>query len=150
MTQEELQKYWDASLIHAWRRFISVKGAMSQFTKGTGMMLHECDLLRVPPKGLPWTVDTRYFVATYLPKISERLFNYGPEHDIMLLRRLQSSKYDTRAPKSFLDPARAAEASRSRNDKKVLECERAFTVNRNRSTDWGVTKAPGYRIRRAR
>lgn len=57
MTQEELQKYWDASLIHAWRRFISVKGAMSQFTKGTGMMLHECDLLRVPPKGLPWTVD---------------------------------------------------------------------------------------------
>lgn len=148
MTEE--QKCWDAALIKIWRTQGTIHDAMSLFTALTGKLTDQCDppLKRVPRNGMPFKIGIRVFVATYLPKINDRLWDQPPDKDVLLLRKLQTSNYDTL--KSV--PISAGEAE-LRKVKRSTHANNAISVlnihkysERNNATDWNVSKGP-YRLK---
>jgi len=146
-----LQEYWDACLIRAWRRQLSLLDAMSMFYSITGKRIDECELLRTPFQNIPWTTGVRVFTASYLPKVSDRLWDQDPEKDIALLRKLQTSKYTTEktAYRTNADRDLANERARNRRNKQVVELSLTKAINKNSATDWNVTKgAAKIRVRR--
>lgn len=146
-----LQEYWDACLIRAWRRQLSLMDAMSMFLSLTGKRTDECDLLRTPLKNTPWTTGVRVFTASYLPKISDRLWGQEPDKDITLLHKLQKSKYTTEktAYRTNADRDLANEQARNRRNKQVVELSLTKAINKNSATDWNVTKgAAKIRVRK--
>ena len=139
------QEYWDACLIKTWRKADTVKGTFVLFKSVTGKRTDECDppLIRLPPPNFPWSVGVRVFVAEYLSKISERLWNQPPEKDVLLLRKLKDSKYDTSKSKETI-PDRELNNERSmlyRNRKRVAMSTLEVS-NRSQSTDWSIVKGP--------
>jgi hypothetical protein len=144
------QKNWDAAVISTWRRAGSVQDAVLLFRDLSGKQLTDCDppLKRVPPMGYPWKIGIRVFVANHLSKISKRLWEQTPDKDILLLRKLETSSYDTEKD-MINDLNLARERSQdSRNRKKVAMSELEYS-NRNQATDWGVNKGSA-RIRRSK
>jgi len=145
------QEYWDACLIRAWRHQMNLMGAMRMFLSITGKRIDECELLRVPANNIPWNVGVRVFTASYLPKISDRLWDQEPEKDVALLRKLQKSKYNTEKTQyrtnADRDLANAQASNRRNREKNELSLHEA--INRNSATDWNVTKgAAKIRVRR--
>jgi hypothetical protein len=144
------QKNWDAAVIRTWRRSGSVQDAILLFRDLSGKQTADCDppLKRLPPNGFLWKVGIRVFVANHLSKISKRLWEQTPDKDILLLRKLETSSYDTEADIiNDLDLAR--ERSQDyRNRKKVAMSSLEYS-NRNQATNWGVTKGAA-RIRMKR
>ena len=146
-----LQEYWDACLIRAWRRQLSLLDAMSMFLSLTGKRIDECELLRTPFQNIPWTTGVRVFTASYLPKVSDRLWDQEPEKDIALLRKLQKSKYNTEKTPYRTNADRDLRNEQAKN-KRNRE-KNAYSLNetrsRNAATDWNVTKgAAKIRVRR--
>lgn len=137
-----LQEYWDACLIRAWRNHMKVVDAMSMFYSITGKRLNECDLLRIPKEGLPWTTGARIFAAYYLPKINDRLWEQEPEKDVALLRKLSQSKYNTeKTPyRTNADKELANAKAKIRKDRQKKEYSTRAVADRNSATDWNVTK----------
>ena len=97
---------------------------------------------------MPFKIGIRVFVASYLPKINDRLWNQPPDKDVLLLRKLQTSNYDTL--KSV--PISAGEAE-LRKVKRSTHANNAISVlnihkysERNNATDWNVSKGP-YRLK---
>lgn len=143
------QKNWDAAVISTWRRAGSIQDAMILFKAITGKQTDQCDppLRRVPPLNFPWKVGVRVFVAKSLSKISKRLWEQTPDKDILLLRKLETSTYDTEK-----DEIRDRELDNERgqyvrNRKKVAMSTLEHS-NRNQATDWGVNKGPSNIKRR--
>ena len=91
------QKNWDAAVISTWRRAGSVMDAMILFKALSGKQTDQCDppLKRLPLVNYPWKIGIRIFVANHLSKISKRLWEQTPDKDILLLRKLETSSYDT-------------------------------------------------------
>jgi hypothetical protein len=85
----------------------------------------------------------RIFMANHLEKISNRLFDQPPEKDVLLLQKLKDSKYTT-ADKTTLgkdNELQNAALQHKRNNTRTKFLKQAFGFdNRNRSTDWNVTK----------
>jgi hypothetical protein len=135
------QKNWDASVIRTWRRAGSVQDAILLFRDLSGKQTDQCDppLKRLPPTHFPWKIGIRIFVANHLSKISKRLWEQTPDKDILLLRKLETSSYDTE--KDIIDDLDLArERSQDfRNRKKVAMSTLEYS-NRNQATNWGVTK----------
>jgi len=151
MGMNTLQEYWDACLIRSWRRQLCLLDAMSMFLSLTGKRIDECELLRTPLQNIPWTTGVRVFTASYLPKVSDRLWDQEPEKDITLLRKLQKSKYTTeKTPyRTNADRDLANEQSRNRRNKQVVELSLTKALNKNSATDWNVTKgAAKIRVRK--
>jgi hypothetical protein len=137
------QKNWDASVISTWRRAGSVQDAMILFKSLTGKQTDQCDppLKRLPSVSYPWKIGIRVFVANSLSKISKRLWEQTPDKDILLLRKLETSSYDTEKDViSDLDLQRER-GQDYRNRKKVAMSVLEYS-NRNQATNWGVTKGP--------
>ena len=137
-------EYWDACLIKTWRNSGSLLDAMQMFTSLTGKKMYEIDppLLRLPNEGAPWKLPVRAYMAAYLEKISNRLWEQPPEKDVLLLKKLQTSKYTTTTQNTVRDyemeaEKRAYNSNRKRNAMSALE-----KSNRNQATNWGVTKGP--------
>jgi hypothetical protein len=66
----------------------------------------------------------------------------SPEKDVLLLKKLQTSKYTTTTQNTVRDDEMEAEkraynSNRKRNAMSALE-----RSNRNQATNWGVTKGP--------
>ena len=144
------QKNWDAAVISTWRRAGSVQDAVLLFRDLSGKQLTDCDppLKRTPPNSYPWKIGIRVFVANYLSKISKRLWDQTPDKDILLLRKLETSSYDTeKGIINDLDLAKERQQD-NRNRKKVAMSALEYS-NRNQSTDWNVTKGPS-RVRMKR
>lgn len=144
------QEYWDAILIRTWRQFGTVRDAVVMFNATVGRQATECDLLRFPNPGAPWSMGVRVFVAEFLPKISTWLWEHPPEQDVNLLRGLKDSKYTTltcaieKGGKELNDVRRAVSA-----DHKRMLVGHAAYLNRNDATDWNKTKG-AVKSRRAR
>jgi hypothetical protein len=138
------QEYWDACLIRAWRQQMNLMGAMRMFLSITGKRIDECELLRVPADNIPWNVGVRVFTASYLPKISDRLWDQEPEKDVALLRKLQKSKYNTEKTQYRTNADRDLANEQAKN-KRNRE-KNAYTTHEisesNSATDWNVTKGP--------
>lgn len=137
------QEYWDASLIRTWRNAGTVMDAirMYQSITKTDFVNDVPSLKRVPKLGYPWKMGIRTFVASYLSKISNRLWDQPQEKDVLLLRKLKTSSYDTdvsATPDSELQKEQRA----SKVNNKKMEFANAKYKQRNSSTDWNVNKGP--------
>lgn len=136
------QKYWDAALIKMWRKNGTVWDAASLFTALTGKRLADFDppLKRVPRAGAPFKMQVRFFVASYLPKLSDRLLAQDdPQKDVLLLRKLETSPYDT-LKAGLRDNELERERQRFKKNKKVLELNIKLYGARNDATNWNVVK----------
>lgn len=143
------QKNWDAAVIKTWRNAGSLLDAMILFKAISGKQADQCDppLKRMPPLNYPWKIGIRVFVANSLSKISKRLWEQTPDKDILLLRKLETSSYDTEKDViSDLDLQRER-GQDYRNRKKVAMSTLEYS-NRNQATNWGVTKGPSNIKRR--
>lgn len=148
------QEYWDACLIKTWRNAGTVEDVFSMFSSVTKTLVSEHELLRAPPKVLHPKIGIRVFVARYLPKISDWLWDKPKEKDVELLKKLSKSKYDT-LDAQFLteaDKKLTREQQRLRRNRLKVAMNTIERNNRNQATNWGVTKAPqskmGGRTRR--
>ena len=136
------QKNWDAALIKTWRLVGNVGDVYVLFKALSGKRSDECDppLKRMPPKGFPWKIGVRVFVANHLSKISNRLWDQPQEKDILLLRKLETSSYDTETQKMHADSALESQQHYFRQNKKRRELTTTNISNRNNNTNWSVNK----------
>lgn len=139
------QEYWDACLIKTWRNNGKLIDAYSMFKSITGRTVfgREEPLLRTPKENVPFKLSIRPYVAQHLEKISRRLWDYSPEHDIALLKKLQTSKYTTTNTQTNPDREMTNARNQHKDDKKRLAIFSIQKSVRNQATDWGVTKATG-------
>ena len=139
------QEYWDACLIKTWRNDGKLEDAYKMFTSVTGRFVFDREepLLRTPRLNVPWKLSIRPYVAQHLEKISRRLWDYAPEHDVALLKKLQTSKYDTTKQATDPDKEMNNARNRDRNDRRRLAMNSLQHSVRNQATDWGVTKPTG-------
>ena len=135
------QEVWDACLIRTWRNAGTVLDAVQMYKSMTQIDIHEQDLLRKPKIGYPYKTGIRVFVAAFLPKISERLWNQQPEKDIDLFRALKTSKYTTQEKALRMDKEFTNLDKQIRRNTDQIKVENHFYKNRNRETDWNVTKS---------
>lgn len=144
------QKNWDAAVISTWRRAGSVMDAMVLFTAISGKNVLDCEppLKRTPPVPYPWKIGIRVFVANHLSKISKRLWDQTPDKDILLLRKLETSSYDTEKD-IITDLALERERGQGKRNRKKVSMSGIEYSNRNQATDWNVTKSPS-RVRMKR
>ena len=144
------QEYWDACLIRTWRKHGTLQDVFSLFLSVTGQKATEVGVLRIPNKGIPWSMDVRIFVAEYLPKINDWLWDKPPEKDVVLLKKLSASKYNTldKAFKTNMEKELQKEQTNIILNRKIRTLTTIRISERNQATDWGVTK--GGRLRRAR
>jgi hypothetical protein len=145
------QEYWDACLIKTWRNDGQLIDAMQMFTSMTGKKTNEIDppLLRLPNEGAPWKLYVRAYMAAHLEKISARLWEQPPEKDVLLLKKLQTSKYTTSKQNTDRDTEMEAEIRRLRTNQKRNGMSTLANSNSNQATDWGVTKGSAkVRIKR--
>ena len=144
------QKNWDAALIKTWRNAGSVFDAMVLFKAISGKKVEDIEppLKRIPPTPYPWRIGIRIFVANHLSKISKRLWEQDPSKDILLLRKLETSPYDTE--KEFVhDKELNNEREQYVRNRKKIAMSTLAVSNQGYDTDWNVTKGPS-RIRRVR
>ena len=136
------QEYWDACLIKTWRNDGRLLDAMQMFTSMTGKRTDEIDppLLRLPNGGVPWKLYVRAYMAAHLEKISKRLWEQSPEKDVLLLKKLQTSKYTTSTQNTDRDNEMEAEIRRLRTNRLRVGMSTLANSNINQATDWGVTK----------
>lgn len=144
MTQEEMQKYWDACLIRQWRKAGTVGSVFTMFKSIVGHSPQPGELLRIPI--LPPRVGVRVYVDSYLPKLSVLLWKAPPEKDVEILNKLTKSKYEkdkrpsTNGEKEMLN----ARQRHIRSAKKVAFNKESYE-NRNHETDWGVVNSSKVR-----
>ena len=149
------QEYWDACLIKTWRQHGSFVDAVRMFKSITGIDLmvdyKPRVILRTPIKFFPAHSGMRIFVAQYLPKISDRLFDQPPEKDVLLLRKLATSKYDCeeKAYTTANESEQSKVKSQLRRNRLKMGISTQHVSNRNHNTDWNVTKGPA-KIRKKR
>lgn len=138
------QEYWDACMIRTWRNMGTIHDVFSMFYSVTGKKTEEFELKRKPPKGLPSGMQIRIFTARFLPKINDWLWDKTPEKDVLLLKKLSVSKYDTleTAFRSNADKEMSKEIQRINTNRKRMGMRTLDYNNRNQATDWGVTKGP--------
>ena len=136
------QKNWDAALIKTWRLAGCIGDVYALFSAIAGKRTDECDppLKRMPHPGIPWKVGVRVFVADHLSKISNRLWDQPPEKDILLLRKLETSAYDTEKERMHADSALNAEKRQLKNNRERRSLTTSRISSRNQATDWNVVK----------
>ena len=132
----ELQKTWDACLIRCWRQNLTVLDALMMFKSIAGS--YPENLLRIPKKGFPAKINVRVFVDTYLNKISTRLWAQSQDKDVLLLRKLQESKYDTQyASNNVLNDIKN-ESQKAKKNVSKISLDKWKYDNRNHATDWNT------------
>ena len=136
------QEYWDACLIKTWRNNGQLLDAMQMFTSMTGKKTDEIDppLLRLPSAGVPWKLYARAYMASHLEKISARLWEQPPEKDVLLLRKLQTSKYTTSTQDTNRDKEMTNERQRYRTNRLRVGMSTLANNIRNSATDWNTVK----------
>jgi hypothetical protein len=147
------QEYWDACLIKTWRNYGSYLEAVNMFESITGINLLDehanRTILRTPKKFFPHHSGIRIFVAQFLPKISDRLFDQPPEKDVLLLKKLSTSKYDVeeKAYTNQFDNQHKNQARSQRINQLKVGMSTQSVSSRNQATDWNVVKGSA-KIRR--
>ena len=136
------QEYWDACLIKTWRNDGKIVDAYGMFKSITGETVfnREPPLLRTPKENVPTKIRVRVYAAQYLEKISKRLWEQKPDKDVLLLKKLQTSKYDTTEQKTQLDRELNNAQNQHKADKKRVAMNALQYSVRNQKTDWRVTK----------
>jgi hypothetical protein len=136
------QEYWDVCLIKTWREHKQVFDAVKMFKSITGKEFFEYDppLKRTPRLGMPWQVSVRHFVAHFLPKISERLWEQPPERDVALLRKLTTSEYTTLKSSLPVDGERNSARKETKSNLAKVKLANTLYGARNDATNGSVVK----------
>lgn len=136
------QKMWDACFIKAWRENKTIFELYDLFKMITGDDAKEIpELVRVPNNGFPWKFKLRVFAATYMKNISDRLWAVGPEKDVDLLNKLQTTKKGVH--KAFYSTSLGSlksESAATKRNNRIANFDSMKYSGRNRDTDWSVTK----------
>ena len=142
------QEYWDACLIKTWRNAGTLLDAITMFKSITNKNIKEIEpkLKRIPQEGYPYKIQIRVFVADHLSKISKRLWEQAPEKDVLLLRKLKDSKFDTEND-VINDNNLKAEQQRLSVNKLRVGISTLSVSNANHDTNWNVTKSNVQRRR---
>lgn len=135
-TKSQQQKYYDALLIRGWRLFQNVVDVDSSFHSIFGLYPQQAGLLRTAGYN---KMGVRHFVASYLPKINDRLLSQAPEKDVLLLRKLETSSYTT-LKAAIEDKEVKAEARTLKRRRISIGFETLKAATRNHDTDWNVVK----------
>ena len=137
------QEYWDACLIKTWRSYGNLHDALSMYYSITHTKIadHDPQLLRIPRPTMPRKIGMRNFVASYLPKVSNWLWDHGPDQDVVLLKKLSTSKCDTLAAACNPDTELAQEQRKVRLNRQRLELVNTNVHNRNDDTNWNKVKS---------
>ena len=140
MTQEEMQKYWDACLIRQWRRVGTVGSVFTMFKSIVGHYPKSGELLRIPP--MHRKVGIRVYVDCYLPKLNDLLWKVPPDKDVEILNKLTKSKYDNdKHPSTNGEKEMRNARQRLKRSEKKIDFKNETYENRNHDTDWGVVKS---------
>lgn len=152
----DMQRAWDTSVITAWREDGTIWNAIFKWEELTGKRFsdHLQELRRAPRSGLPWKMRVRVFVAEYLPKISNRLWDQSPARDEPLINKLQTSSYTTverptHANDDFLQELKQEQRA-IKKSLAIYTLENENYHKRNHATDWNVTKASRRHTRAVR
>lgn len=142
------QLSWDRFLIEGWRKDYKLAWAVHRWQEENNKPIDMDSLLRTPRKNFPLNIRIRIFIANFLPKINDRLWDQPVERDEPLIAKLQTTKYDTlnTVIKTEEDRERARE-----NNHKYREMRTYTTLKmseRNAATDWNTVK--GGKTRRIR
>ncbi len=142
MSPAQLQEYWDACLILGWRKFSSYGDVKKQWEAITGETLeeHAAALKRNPKEFFPHKTGIRVFVGTQLTKINERLLSQTPDKDVALLKKLQTSSYDTEKRQDPMNAHLATLHKQLKRNRLRSGFETNKVASRNHDTDWYVTK----------
>ena len=146
MSIEELQKYWDACLIRCWRRDLYLSHAVKLFKLYSGKFPWEVDLLRIPPDRHYWKKPTRGFVARFMPKLSDWLFDHPQEQDLELLNKITATKYT--AVDTGVRRDKETRAAKYRMEKDIQRINVVVNLLHNGNREWNVTKTVNKRDRR--
>jgi hypothetical protein len=79
-------------------------------------------------------------MAAHLEKISARLWEQPPEKDVLLLRKLQTSKYDTTKQDTNRDKEMTNERERYRTNRLRVGMSTLANSIINSATDWNTVK----------
>ena len=136
------QEYWDACLIKTWRNDGKLIDAYQMFYSITGETVfnREPPLLRTPKENVTKKLAMRVYAAQFLEKISKRLWEQKPDKDVLLLKKLQTSKYTTSQDKTNLDKELINVRAQHIADRKRVAMNHLQYQVRNQKTDWRVTK----------
>lgn len=137
----DLQSTWDSCLLIAWRKSLNVGQLFNYFESVTKQRAEDLDLLRKPKQGFPYKIGVRKFVADYLEKISNRMFEQPPEKDILLLRKLKTSCYTTTQDSTLVkEKDRVNAIKQTKRNEMKIQLDSHNYGNRNHKTDWKVVK----------
>lgn len=89
---------------------------------------------------MPFRIKVRVFVSSYLPKISDWLWRQGPDKDVLLLRKLETSAYDTATTNINRDLELIDAQKNVKEDRERIKLNNTQYINRNNATDWNVVK----------
>lgn len=140
MTKEEMQLIWDKALVEGWRRDFLIAAVLYRFEEQVGKKVFDCDLLRVPPLGMPFKISIRVFAAERLEKISKRLWDQPVERDDALINKLQTSKYTTSTTSTNPDNELKKARKEVRLNRDKIRVHAKKIAMRNHGTDWNVVK----------
>lgn len=143
------QEYWDACLIKTWRSHGTLLDVIQMFKSIVGKDIWEVDppLLRIPRIGVPWGIGVRVYMAAHLEKISARLWEQQPEKDVLMLKKLQTSKYDTTVQNTVIDNEMEVQRQRLYTNRKRIGMSTLAVSNQNSDTDWNKTKGARSKTR---
>ena len=139
------QEYWDMALVKAWRAEQTIGDAIKLFESITGLKLADIQprLLRTPVGYVKFKMGTRAYVSAYLMDINDWFWSCAPGKEVELFKRITASKRDvSRAFQSNGDKEKESTRKHLVKDaKRNKAVGQALSFgNRNRSTDWNVTK----------
>lgn len=140
MTKQQLQEYWDYCLIHFWREFGMLSDACARFKAITGMWPEEAEILRTPVAGTKFKQQLRPWVHKHLPKLDAKLHATDRSKDAETLKNLTASSYQATQKTFIRDHEQERLRSSTRRNKVKVELNTTHAANRNRKTDWDVTK----------
>ena len=141
------QEYWDACLIKVWRNIGTFTDARVMFHSITKTWPDECEppLLRYPTQYIPRGMQVKYFVAHYLPKMSDWLWSHTPDKDVELLRAISKSKYTVTKERLKSDDERERKNiyRKGVKDRALREFRTTMISRANEDSDGNVVKPAG-------
>jgi hypothetical protein len=133
------QKYWDAMIIRAWNKFESCAHLTIAAKLEFGKYPHELGLKR----SKSCFGGVRAWVATYMPQLSQKLWDVPKEKQVELLRWLQTTdidvgKPDKKATKFYREPYDKVVENRKLMQQRTISNNLEKGLNQNNS--WTKSK----------
>jgi hypothetical protein len=133
------QKYWDAMIIRSWNKFETCKQLSYSCFYEFGNYPENLNLKR----NTKLFGGVRAWVATYMPELSEKLWNVPKEKQVDLLNWLQTTKIDIQKASSKQNKYATEAVKKTHRNQKLLQqktTSKNLEQNLNRNNMWQVVK----------